>query len=427
MTRSSRSPAAPAEVSSGPSAAPSNQGRFEELEAFRGLAALLIVVFHAYQFARYPGPEERFVYSGQPVHVLLVNLEAVVAWFFVLSGFLVFLPFARAAIWRGRPDSARGFLIRRAIRILPAYYVAILVVWTARYTGGSGQWTDLFEHLTFTHIFDRRHVFWTIGPAWSLAVEVLFYVFLAGFGPLVYLLCGRFDSVKARIGVLVGLLALMAAGSASYKWWAWSIAGIPESNYPAYFGPLAKLDTLAFGMLLAVAAVVLGREWIGRTGALALGLAGLGLTAAAFGYRERFAIVDLYFHTLAAAGFVAVVAASVFGSLGWRWNRALASSVLRWLGLISYSVYLWHEPIMLELSKRGILIVDRPPLFLWNAGVLALLSIAAGVVCYWALEYPTMQARHLFTREGRLAKRYQPLPSGAPRTERGPRAAREGH
>src|SRR5687768_15538239 len=71
--------------------------RFAELEAYRGIAALLIVVYHVYQYARAGNPV-RFPYEGHPIHVALRNLEAPVAWFFVLSGFLIFLRFARVIV-----------------------------------------------------------------------------------------------------------------------------------------------------------------------------------------------------------------------------------------------------------------------------------------------------------------------------------------
>src|SRR5262245_8387233 len=75
--------------------------RYEGLEAYRGIAALLIVVFHAYQFTREGTGRATFVYDGTWLDVVLLNLEFGVACFFVLSGFLVFLPFARAALGDG--------------------------------------------------------------------------------------------------------------------------------------------------------------------------------------------------------------------------------------------------------------------------------------------------------------------------------------
>lgn len=387
-------------------ATPRTHARYEELEAYRGVAALLIVVFHAYQFSRQGAGLTRYVYEGTPLHVVFHNLEAAVAWFFVLSGFLVFLPFARSAIKQERQESARGFLIRRAIRILPTYYIAILFVWSWRYAGIPGQWTDLFEHLTFTHVFDRRYIFWTIGPAWSLAVEVLFYGFVAIFGPFLFRLCQRQPDVPARLRLTAGIAALLGLASVAFKGWAWWIAKIPEANTPVYFGPLAKLDTLATGMLLSVAVVATREPVVRGASAVAVGLAGVAVMAVAFILRDRSEVVWLYFHTLNGLGFVLILAATVLGPRDSAWSRMLARPALTWIGIVSYSVYLWHEPIMLELAKHGWLISTRPEAFPLNAVILCLLSLLAGTLSYVAIERPTMNLRYLFTREGRLVDRY---------------------
>lgn len=388
-------------------ATPRTHARYEELEAYRGVAALLIVVFHAYQFSRQGAGLTRYVYEGTPLHVVFHNLEAAVAWFFVLSGFLVFLPFARSAIKQERQESARGFLIRRAIRILPAYYVAILVVWSWRYAGIPGQWTDLFEHLTFTHVFDRRYIFWTIGPAWSLAVEVLFYGFVAIFGPFLFRLCRRLPDVSSRLRLTAGIIALLGLVSVAFKGWAWWIMEIPAANTPVYYGPLAKLDTLATGMLLAVAVVVARKPVVRGASAIAVGIAGVAVMATAFILRDRSEVVWLYFHTLNGLGFVLILAATVLGPRDSAWSRLLARPALAWIGVVSYSVYLWHEPVMIELAKHGWLISTRPEAFPMNAVILCLLSLLAGTLSYVAIERPTMNLRYLFTREGRLVDRYQ--------------------
>lgn len=104
----------------------SERVRFAELDAYRGVAALLIVIHHLYLQTR--DGHDRYLYEGALPHLLFVNLDAAVTGFFVLSGFLVFLPFARAAAAQRGPVSPRVFLVRRALRILPVYYVAILLV-----------------------------------------------------------------------------------------------------------------------------------------------------------------------------------------------------------------------------------------------------------------------------------------------------------
>ena len=385
-------------------------GRFEELEAYRGVAALLVVVFHAYQFSREGTKAQAYVYEGTPLHILFHNLDTLVSVFFVLSGFLIFLPFAHAAVNRGDRQSARGFLIRRAIRIVPLYYVAILFVWAIYYGSGSDQWVDLVQHLTFTQIFSREHAFSIIGPAWSLSVEVLFYLFVAAFGPLAYHVCARLGAPQDRATLLAGTILALGAVSVAYKWWALYVARVPEDNWPVYFGPLAKADTFAIGMLLAVAVVASG-DWyrIGGVVPTLLRLLGLALLAVAFILRLHSPFVELYVHTVVGIAFMLVLASTVlFGApgRGSAWRRILARPELQFVGLISYSVYIWHEPLMHWLADNGILISTAPAAFPTNALALLVVSVLVGALSHWGAERPAMYLRYLFSREGRLTKRF---------------------
>jgi peptidoglycan/LPS O-acetylase OafA/YrhL len=381
--------------------------RFEELEAYRGLGALLIVVFHAYQFSREGLGLSRYLYEDTALHLLFFNLRSTTAWFFVLSGFLVFLPFAREAIQQRTPRTARGFLVHRAVRILPAYYLALVVVWTWRFSGSPEQWVDLVEHLTFTHIFDRAHIFWTIGPAWSLGVEFYFYLFIAVFGPLAFKLCGRLRSARDRAAILTLTLLALGLLSAAYKALAFYVLHVPRDDYPAYYGVLAKLDVLVLGMLLAIGvAMARGRPWLRGAPAGMVLVAGLIVQLLAYLGQGRSEIVDLYLYTLSGVAFLLVLASTVLGPPGSPWQRAVSLRPFQFLGLISYSLFLWHEPLMLELAKQGLLISPAPESFPRNAAVLLLVAVIAGAASYWLIEKPTLLLRHLFTREGRLARRY---------------------
>ncbi len=71
------------------------------------------------------------------------------------------------------------------------------------------------------HIFDDRYAMSIILPAWSLAVEVVFYGFLAAFGPLIYLLCGRCATRRDRITLITTLLGLLGILSVGYKCYAY--------------------------------------------------------------------------------------------------------------------------------------------------------------------------------------------------------------
>lgn len=187
-------------------------GRFAGLEGYRGLAAFSIVVYHVFQYAD-AGDPQRFADHRSPGYLLLHGLDGFVALFFVLSAFLLTLPYARSALTGEASPSARAFVVRRAARIVPLYLAAILIVWTPRNPVLPGDLVDLGEHLTFTQVFDAKRIFFTIGPAWSLAVEVQFYLLLALAGAGVVRVCRRIDS-RYRFGFLVAVTSMVSECSA---------------------------------------------------------------------------------------------------------------------------------------------------------------------------------------------------------------------
>jgi peptidoglycan/LPS O-acetylase OafA/YrhL len=392
-------------------ATPATPRRFEELEAYRGVAALLIVVFHAYQFSREGSAAQRYVYEGTWLHYVLGNLDAGVAFFFALSGFLVFLPFARAAIDQRGRQSARGYLIRRMIRIAPLYYAAIMLAWSLTYHGMRDQWIDLAEHLTFTQVFDSRHIFWDIGPAWSLSDELLFYLLVAVLGSLAYRACRRLSAPRARVRVLLGCCLGLVALSVGYKAAAFYVLNIPRTDYSAYFGPLARLDTFASGMVVAVlTAAAAGRPRIRVAAAATVRVAAFAVIGAAFATRTLGTAETIYFHTFCGFGVALLLASTALAQRELAWTRIVADRRIQVIGLISYSVYMWHEPLMTQLARHNVLISAAPRAFPANALALIAATLAVAYVSYRIIEKPALQLRHLFTRDGRWAEYYPPEP-----------------
>lgn len=381
-----------------------SQRRYEELESYRGIAALLIVIFHAYQYTREAPGASRYLFEGTLLGTVLFSLQMLAALFFTLSGFVVFLPFVRAAMSQSRRYSLRGFMVRRFVRIVPAYYAVVILVWTLHYAGMRENWEDLLLHLSFTHVFSSRYIFWTVGPTWALAIEVLFYLFLLLFGPFIYWLGSHFTAQKQRaltIGLCVGSLGIL---SLLYKYWAFYLAQLPEDAFAVYFGPLAKLDSFVLGMLLAVVVTYLGdRPLLTYRGALALRLVGFAgiLVLAFFGQA-----IGLYFHTLFSVAFILIVASTVLAPIGSSFQRLMQTKPLLTLGLISYSLYLWHEPILRELGARNVLISQEPAAFFRNVLILLPLALIAATASYWIIEYPASHLGYLFDREGRLVDPY---------------------
>lgn len=382
-------------------------GRYAALEGYRGLAAVLIVVFHVYQYMRW-GPSAAYPYVGSWRNTVLVGLDSVVGVFFILSAFLLTLPYARAALAGTQPVAARAFLFRRAVRIIPLYLIAILVVWTSRNSHLPGDWRDLIEHLSFTQVFDDKRIFYTIGPAWALAVEVHFYLLLALLGPVLCRRCHTITTRAGRIKVLWIVVGGLAAVGMVWKLAAWYVFGVGTDAWSVWFGLPAKLDIFAVGMALAL--VVAIREEsapaVSRRVRWALAGSGSAVVLAAFAANSVPQFSYVFFYTVAAVGFGLVIAASVFASgRGSSW--VLGSPVGSVLGLISYSMYLWHEPLLLLLAHLG-LFPDPGGRHSFPVGVLILVpaTVLVGWLSYWVIEYPTLKLRRTRDDSGALREYY---------------------
>lgn len=374
-------------------------GRFADLEGYRGLAAVAIVVFHVLQYGRTSGPLQ----STAGAHALQ-GLDGFVDLFFVLSAFLLTLPFARSALAGEGAPSGRAFLLRRGARVIPLYAVAVLVVWAVRNPVLPGDLRDLVEHLTFTQVYDQQRIFYTIGPAWSLAVEVQFYVLLAVLGALACRWCAAVRP-GARLAVLLGVVGAVGAAGVAWTTVAWYVVGVPDDHWPTWFGLPAKLPVFAVGMLLAVV-VAHGRVRVGRAGSTWLRLGGTGVVVVAVLTRPQGAGPDVWFHLVAAVGFVLLLAASVLGP-GGRWGRLLASPVPTFLGVVSYSLYLWHEPVLLALADLGWFPAqDSPLVVVVGAPLLCAVSLAVAWVSYHVIELPTRGLGTLLERDGTRREYY---------------------
>lgn len=375
--------------------------RYRELEGQRGIAVVAIVVFDVYQFCN----TAHFLYDGTPAYRLINSLDAMVPWLFVLTAFLLFEPIARALINGRDPISVRRFLARRAVRILPAYYVAIIVVWFPRQQNLPGDWRDLVEHLTFTQVFDSKRIFYTIGPAWAVSVLVVFYVALMVVSAISARICTRTASRRTRVAVLAAGTLALAAISFAWKAWSFSVQHRPTiGSFTTWFGPAANMDVFAVGMAIAIVVAAFdSAPRLGHRSRALLRVGAMTILWVAFATRRAGSWSGVYFSTVCSIGFGCLVAAAVLGPPKDLWARALSGRPLLWLGTISFSVYLWHEPIMLALRGQDGLVHQAPGAFLGDATIVVLASLFVGAVGYWLIERPTSQLREWF-RHAELAR-----------------------
>lgn len=387
--------------------------------AVRALAALPVVVYHAYQHTRY-GPEAAWPLEGL-WHRLVMAAPLGVDLFFMLSGFLLGVPYVRAILAR-RARSGRGVLIRRAARLLPLYLVTVCLVWALTNPALPGDWLDLLLHLTFTQVYSEEKIFHTNGPAWSLAVEVHFYLLLVLLGALARRGVRPRMSRRGRLALMWGAVAVLVLASQAYKVWAVLLAEVAFHRWPYWFNPLVKLDVFALGLALAVLAGS-GWELRGRAARWVARLLGGGLVTATVLTLPEANTLETWWHTLFATG-AALLLATVI-STAWPAPRSLTWPPLVWVGTISYSLYLWQEPVLRLLSWTALLPEPGSPLaFPITAVVLLVASLLIAGLSYRLIEQTGRQLPARFDAEGR-PRNYYPAEEDPPEILPEPRRAAE--
>lgn len=305
------------------------------LDGLRGIAIILVLLHHLTIYRPTRGIDEWIA------TVPLIGWSGV-DLFFVLSGFLITGILIDA---RGSRRYFSSFYARRTLRIFPLYYlvvfVALLLVPLSQtlHRVLVGPYPDpphapyWFYYTNFS-IAERGLVHGWLDIAWSLAIEEQFYIVWA---VLVAITAPR---------LLGPICALIVIASPIARMVAWDRAMDPTAIYVLTW---FRLDGLATGALLAW---LLRREWLARLGRVApwaalAGLAGIGYiiwqNGDAWWWHRRMQVAG--FSLMAFTGGAMLVAAVGRGDGSW-WSRALSAGWLRAFGKYSYSLYLFHLPVM---------------------------------------------------------------------------------
>jgi peptidoglycan/LPS O-acetylase OafA/YrhL len=230
---------------------PARAPRFPLLDSIRAIAALTVVGYHAAYLSHIDA-------TGSASAPFLSRLDVGVTIFFLLSGFLLYRPFVRARL-RGEPSPGAGaYGWRRALRILPAYWVALTVLALILHQRDTFIATHALAYYGLAQTYTDVAL-GGIAQAWTLNVEVCFYALL----PLWALLLRRIRVPATVRAELVALAVLALVGIAWNVAWTVTAADPHRANVarPLIFLP-AFFDHFALGMALAVVSV--GGEGSGR-------------------------------------------------------------------------------------------------------------------------------------------------------------------
>lgn len=361
-------------------------GRFTELDSLRGLAALTVVFHHFlitlpafWTRVEHPASSPLWPVIFTPVHAVWAGREAVI-FFFVLSGFVLSLPFF------ARPVSYPSFLVRRVCRIWIPYAVAVVTavalssllsrhgiaglsawfngIWTTSPTPGL-----LLQHFALVDSFNNK----VFDPVlWSLVHEMRISLVF----PLLMFLVIRWNWLRV---VTVGAMLSVAS----------SLFPVDRPDYMASFEFLLMF---AAGALLARHRVEIADRYRALANPVKLSLLLLALLAYTYSWwffpfsaQLHLRFVNDWATCLGVAAFIVTAIASV------RVRSVLRHPVLVALGKASYSIYLFHAVVLLSLVY---LLFPAVPIWLiWPVALLVTLAIA--FLVYRTVEVPAIRLGHL--------------------------------
>lgn len=336
LTDSGVPPSAPNPRPASPAAGQSRSGassRLAGVDGLRASAALWVVLFHIRVFsgAHLPfAPLDFFARSG----------STGVSLFLVISGFCLYLPFAAG---RQARFSAGSFFVRRIRRLMPAYYCSIVVALGLNLIGGGSLgfgpmspadlgW-QLITHLTLTHTVFPSTFYALNGAYWSLGLEWQLYLAL----PLLIAAIRRFGLVPALgAAAAVNVVYRLALSVAVSNHWIGS--GVVSSVVLPNLLP-GRWAEFVLGM---VAAELFARGQIERlprwTTLAWLPMMGVAILA------DKLPVSHIFYGAAFALLLIAVLQ-----------SGSLVSSIFSWrplvgLGIMSYSLYLVHQPLVQALA-----------------------------------------------------------------------------
>jgi peptidoglycan/LPS O-acetylase OafA/YrhL len=368
------------------------------LTGLRGLAAASVVLYHVWL---YGAPGARAFPVG-PLWSAFTNLTIGVTFFFVLSGFLLYRPYARALIGEGDWPGLRRFAIARFLRIVPVYWAVLLVVVALTERQLLGRPWRLLANLFFVefwfpsflpHDLARSNGSIAIVPAWSLVVEAGFYIALPPVAFVAVAFARRTGRgvtaafLPAVLLVLVGAVSTgveHVLGGAQLRDW--------RLNFPIHAGWFAcGMAATTVWLLWESERIRLPRGWRFIVAGLALAIAFASMKASGTG---RLTEIDAQWPI--ALSFALLLLLVVL-SADAPWVRStLGGRLSVGIGLASYSIFLVHDPIIRTFRAHGVSSADTEG-FLLTIAVVGAATAAATFVSYQLLEKPCFALRRVLT------------------------------
>lgn len=374
-----------------------HQNRLRGLDGLRGIAALAVFGVHYNQIV-----DVDVQLGAIDFYLLLVNGEYGVALFFILSGLLLSQPFWKSIINGASWPDIKTFYLRRLARILPAYYLALtLLILLSGYWRFPQAWSDILLHYGFVFNYAEFSILSINAPFWTLAVEVQFYCLL----PFLFLLL-RNRSLRTGMIILI-ILSFTAYGL--HYWLLTSVKklilwpGSTNLTWVRPYGAVLTQSLLAHLPHFFIGIICGG--WLLHQRTTQPKIFDVGQLRYDFIFWLTSLLVFLLLATELGENIqipygryglplVPILLGIIIVSTALSRNtrKLLDSRPLRALGAISYSVYIYHLPVLQLVDHRMTMSsFDAREHWLMLAIISLLLSLLAATISYLLVERPALK------------------------------------
>lgn len=360
------------------------------INGLRGFAIILVVYHHLFGDFTHPGWYVLYLNNLNIEFFPLTYLSN--GWigvnlFFILSGFVLYLPYATGAREIRSSGDILKFYTHRAKRLLPLYYISLLVM---VFLSGiilidDGTPERLFYMLTMTFSFTTLWIPKYNPVLWSLAVEFWFCVLF----PFIVLLVVRNGIIRIFCAVII--LSLFVRFLGVY---------IPffDTQKTAYLNALkdsvpGRLDDFLLGMLIAHLYIKKSYSYFFRSGlGLCVGLVSIFIACHLWDYKFLGLLPKFYIpflNNIIQIGFFLIIVTALALNKGFL-KTFFTNYPVQVIGVMCYSIYIWHRVAQFIILQSGYTALNLALYFLF--------LLAFSALTYNYIEYGHRKARELFAK-----------------------------
>lgn len=395
-----------------------NKSNINTLDGVRAIACLSVIAYHVH-YAAFKSFDLHFYSTtiGKFIYNLLMSGWSGVTLFFVLSGFLLFIPYAKSLLFEDQWPSARSFYWRRILRIVPGYYISLAILIVIRHP--EYLQLDHLKSLTLflTFLMDAPATFQQInGPFWTLAIEWQYYMLLPIIALIFSLLIRLGKSPRQRFSLIICCLMAMLVWGLGTRYFGRYYTLHPDETFLVdrpilnnillvTYGASGKyFEDFAIGMLVCTIYIFTRKaasdnKLSNILNRCSIPLFILGIlpplfvsTWIAFAPQlpiKQYIGAHSWLNEIGySLGFGLCLTAILFGPASLK--RPFEWYPLRWIGMVSYSAYIWHLPILaiFEIFVYPLLAHRFSVVYFSYWGWIVFLVIPFSYLYYRFIEYP---------------------------------------